>query len=272
MSSTGTWIFRSSSFLRPASTISHARRGPTRNRPISSSGRCVAERPIRCGSSPPFEVTPCESRSSVSARWEPRFDCATAWISSTITASTPVRISRARGAEHQIERLRGRDQDVGRLAQHRLPVLLRRVAGAQADRDRRADARERRAQVALDVVGERLQRRDVDDADAIAKPLRLHARAGRSPRGTRRASCQSPSGRRSGRSCRTRSAASPVAWAGVGSSNESSNQARTGSENGSRGESLPWFRSAANRSSLRSRAGRLQAHIRSFDARSSRGR
>ena len=35
------------------------------------------------------------SRSSVSARCEPRFDGATAWISSTITASTPPRISRA---------------------------------------------------------------------------------------------------------------------------------------------------------------------------------
>ena len=57
MSSTGTWIFRSSSFLRPASTISTSRRGPTRNLPITSSGRWVAESPIRCGSSPPASTT-----------------------------------------------------------------------------------------------------------------------------------------------------------------------------------------------------------------------
>ena len=35
------------------------------------------------------------SRSSVSARWAPRLVAATAWISSTITHSAPVRISRA---------------------------------------------------------------------------------------------------------------------------------------------------------------------------------
>ena len=61
---------------------------------MRSSGRWVAESPIRCGSSPPSPVTRCESRSRVRARCEPRFDWATAWISSTITASTPVRISR----------------------------------------------------------------------------------------------------------------------------------------------------------------------------------
>ena len=37
----------------------------------------------------------CSRRSRVSARWEPRLLCATAWISSTITASALVRISRA---------------------------------------------------------------------------------------------------------------------------------------------------------------------------------
>ena len=48
--------------------------------------------PLRLGIA--LAVTRCERRSSVSARWEPRLDWATAWISSTITASTPVRISR----------------------------------------------------------------------------------------------------------------------------------------------------------------------------------
>ena len=64
--------------------------------------------------------------------------------------------------EHQVERLGRGDQDVRRLAQHRLALLLGRVAGADGDGHVAADALERRAQVLLDVVRERLQRRDVD--------------------------------------------------------------------------------------------------------------
>ena len=77
---------------------------------------------------------------------------------------------RPRG-HHQIERLGRRDQDVRRLAEHRLAVLLRGVSGAQADLDRRADALERSSQVAIDVVGKRLERRDVDQANALAEGL-----------------------------------------------------------------------------------------------------
>ena len=111
MSSTGTTISRSRSFGLEASTISHSRPAPTRNRPIRSSGRWVAERPIRCTPSGRLgrpstsslawssSGSPCftrrSNRSRVSARCDPRFEGATAWISSTITASTPVRISRA---------------------------------------------------------------------------------------------------------------------------------------------------------------------------------
>ena len=60
-------------------------------RPTSSSGFCVALRPMRCTS---WRET-ASRRSSVSARWLPRLVEATAWISSTITASTEVSISRA---------------------------------------------------------------------------------------------------------------------------------------------------------------------------------
>src|SRR5260221_7203921 len=48
ISSTGTTISKSSSLVRPASTISQSRLGPTRNRAIRSNGRCVAESPMRC--------------------------------------------------------------------------------------------------------------------------------------------------------------------------------------------------------------------------------
>ena len=75
----------------PASTIRAVRRGPTMKRPTSSSGFCVALRPMRWGS---WSLS-SDRRSSVSARCAPRLVEATAWISSTITDSTPRSISRA---------------------------------------------------------------------------------------------------------------------------------------------------------------------------------
>ena len=87
-------------------------------------------------------------------------------------------LPRARG-EHQVEALGRRDQDVRRRAQHAPALLRRRVARAHRDarrrqldargRGARADARERCAQVALDVVVERLERRDVEHAQALAR-------------------------------------------------------------------------------------------------------
>ena len=62
------------------------------NRPISSSGFCVADSPIRWTSRPAAAV----SRSSVSARWAPRLVDATAWISSTMHDSVPANSSWAR--------------------------------------------------------------------------------------------------------------------------------------------------------------------------------
>ena len=132
------------------------------------------------------------------------------------------RLARLRG-QQQEERLRSRDQDVRRLAHHRSALLLRRVPGADADPELRAQAGERPAQVALDVVVERLQRRDVEQAQALARarvepvdPVeegrqRL-ARAGR--RLDQR------------RALRVAIAGQPSSCAGVGPSNACSNQAR----------------------------------------------
>jgi hypothetical protein len=64
---------------------------PPRKRATSSNGRWVAESPMRCGGR---SVT-SSSRSRVSARCAPRFVAAIAWISSTMTVSTPARVSRA---------------------------------------------------------------------------------------------------------------------------------------------------------------------------------
>ena len=189
MSSTGTTISRSSSFVLPASTILHSRFGPTRNFAIRSSGRCVAESPIRWtgelgeGSRSLPAVTPRSSPdpdrvelSSDSARCEPRFDLRDGVNLVDDHGLDPGEdLADARG-KHQIERLGGRDQDVGGRFAHRPPLGLGRVAGAQPDREVGADPRQRRPQVALDVVGERLQRRDVDDPDpdlALGRPREL---------------------------------------------------------------------------------------------------
>ena len=65
--------------------------------------------------------------------------------------------------EHEVERLGRRDQHVRRRAQHRLALSLGGVAGADRDADVTADPLQRGLQVLLDVVGEGLQRRDVDE-------------------------------------------------------------------------------------------------------------
>ena len=82
------------------------------------------------------------------------------------------------GGQHQVQRLRGGDEDVGRAAHQRPTVLLGGVTGAGGDRHRRhrapgplgghGDAGQGRAQVALHVVGEGLERRHVEDPGARA--------------------------------------------------------------------------------------------------------
>ena len=117
---------------RRRSAIDAASDDPPRKRAISSSGRCVAERPMRCGGA----RTRRSSRSSVSARCAPRFVPAIAWISSTITARTRAEHpAPAHARQHDVQRLRRRDQDVRRLAQHPRARRRRRVARAHGDAD-----------------------------------------------------------------------------------------------------------------------------------------
>ncbi len=169
MSSTGTMTSISIGLRWPASTIVTGR-GPSvvcppRNRAISSSGRCVADRPMRCGG---VSVS-CSSRSSESARCAPRFVAAIAWISSMITQRTLRSVSRACDVS-----IRYRDsgvviEDVGRPLEHLATLVGRRVAGTDAhgwlvrERDAGAvggvlDAGERRTEVLLDVDGQRPER------------------------------------------------------------------------------------------------------------------
>ena len=123
-------------------------------------------------------------RSSDSARCEPRLFGARAWISSTITVRVVFSIARpGLRAQQDVERLRRRHHDMRRALarmRSRSPCGVSPGAHPGADVDvgqplraqRRADAGQRRLQVALDVVGERLERGDVDDLGLVLeRPL-----------------------------------------------------------------------------------------------------
>ncbi len=89
----------------------------------------------------------------------------------------------ARTGQQDIEGFRGRDQDVRRRAAHAQALGRGGVAGAHPRPDRdvgrpqplelAGDPRKRRFEVAMDVVAERLERRDVDDRRRIGEPSAL---------------------------------------------------------------------------------------------------
>ena len=219
---TGTQICRSSCGGALASTIvdrRDRRRGSARPRRAaarSPTGRCAADRARRSAA----------SRSSESARCAPRLVGASAWISSTITVSTLRSVSRAREPSSRysdsgvVTRISAGSRACARA------LLGRRVAGAHARRaacaQRRAeplgrarDAGERRAQVALDVVDQRLERRDIEHAHARGRRGSRRARQPvDAPRGTRPASCRCRSARSAARARRARCAAQPRACTG----------------------------------------------------------
>ena len=170
----GTTTSRSSSFARagvdePIGRAARDEPPDLLHRPL---GRGQADR------AGPARRSSRSSRSTDSARCAPRFVPATACTSSRISVRTPRQHLAALRGQQQEERLRRRDQDVGRLAEHRRALLLRRVAGAHRDRELRLEPGERPAQVALDVVVQRLQRRDVERG---AAPRRAPRAAGRCP-------------------------------------------------------------------------------------------
>ena len=114
----------------PAAPVALGSR-PPRKAATADSGRCVADRPMRCGG----VRASASSRSSESARCAPRLVPASAWISSTMTHSTLRSASRACGRQQQVQRLRRRDEDVRRMLAEGAPLVGRRVAGAHADAD-----------------------------------------------------------------------------------------------------------------------------------------
>ncbi len=95
MSCTGTTIVRSSRFSLGGAAIVTGR-APPRNEATSSGGRTVADNPIRWAGAALSAERSASRRSSDSARWAPRLPPASACTSSTITVSTPRRLSLAR--------------------------------------------------------------------------------------------------------------------------------------------------------------------------------
>ncbi len=138
--------------------------------------RDFVERPLRRGQTDPLRRTlaeglePLERQREVrpALGWHERVD-----FVDDYGVDRPERLARVRGQE-EVQRLGGGDQDVRRLALKARALGLWRVAGADGDgrRDVRLsealgdlrDAGQRRAQVALDVDRERLERRHVEHA------------------------------------------------------------------------------------------------------------
>ena len=124
---------------RRAPAIAAVASTPPRKRATSSSGRCVADRPMRCGGRSQQRLEPLERQRQVRAALgrHQRVD-----LVDDDRVDRAQRLARVR-RQQQVERLRRGDQDVGRLALEPRALGLRRVAGA--DRDRRRDGTRRRA-------------------------------------------------------------------------------------------------------------------------------
>src|SRR5262249_55038687 len=77
-------------------------------------------------------------------------------------------LARLRGQEQE-ERLRRRDENVGGRAEHASALVGRRGAGADRDGELRPETRERGAQIALDVVVQRFERRYVEETESLSR-------------------------------------------------------------------------------------------------------
>ena len=144
---------------------------------MSSIGFCVAERPMRTGGCRK-RVQPLERQRQVRAALVAgdRVD-----LVDDHRAHASQHLAARFAGEQDVERLRRRHQDVRRRACASRALARRGVAGAHRGADRHADARssssvadagERRLEVLLDVVRQRLERRDVDDLRLVGQAVR----------------------------------------------------------------------------------------------------
>ena len=180
ISSTGTTTSTSICLRVPASTMLTLRRRPSgpwppRKWATSSSGRCVADSPMRWGG----RAVMASSRSSDSMRWAPRLVVAIAWISSMMTVSTLTSVSatddvsmRYRLSGVVINRSTGCRINACRSFGEVSPVRMATVGwrnGTPEAFGGQPDAHQRGAQVLLDVEGQRPQRRDVQHPRAALR-------------------------------------------------------------------------------------------------------
>ncbi len=185
MSSTGTTTSISSGLRMPASTMVTGRGTrrvapdssttcwyPPRKRAISSSGRWVADRPMRWGG----RSHRSSSRSRLSARCEPRLVGRQGVDLVDDDGLDVAQGVAGRRGEHEVEGLGRGDQQVGRGADQLAALVGGGVAGAHAHGGGveletqafggQADAHERSTQVLLDIDGQGPKRRQVDQAGA----------------------------------------------------------------------------------------------------------
>jgi hypothetical protein len=185
MSSTGTTTWRSSSFRTPASTSSISRLLPATKRPISSIGTLRGRESDALEGLVDEPREPLEGEGEVGAALRPGDRV---HLVEDHGLDPTQRLARLRRQEQE-QRLGGRDEDVRRRPQHPAALLGRRVAGADGDGELRAEPCERTAEVPLDVVVERFERGDVEQAQPLARGPRS---AGRCRGGMRPASFPSP--------------------------------------------------------------------------------
>ena len=234
MSSSGTTTSRSSSLRVPASTSSIGR--PPGDEPADLLQRALRRREADALRRPLRErLEPLEREREVRAALRP----ATAWTSSTITVSTVRRSSRAR----EVSSIRNSDSGVViRMSGGVRSICARSRCGVSpvrtADRQPEPSPASGAAQVALDVVVERLQRRDVEQAQALAPASRS---AGRGPSRNAASVLPDPVGAWISTLPPRAIAGQPATWAGVGLGNARSNHARVPGERAASASTKPAY-------------------------------
>ena len=243
MSSIGTSTSRSSCLRTPASTTATSRGRPGVVEPAEEP-RDLVQRPLRRRQTDPLEGPlglggeALERQHQVGAALGRGHDVD---LVDDHRRDAAERLARLRG-QHQVERFRRRDQDVGRRPQQTATFAGVRVPGPDADRRHVGERRSRDARPppgcppGVRAGSSRCRPRARAAARCTGRGSALRARgaarrpSGRSPTGTPRGSCPSRWAR--GAACCGPSAigGQPWRWASVGSPNDDANQDRAAGE------------------------------------------
>ncbi len=128
----------------------------------ASGSATVAESPMRraCGA---WALTRLSASDSSTPRFEVTSECSSSRMMHVKIAQ---HVRRTRIGDQQRNLFRRGDQNVGRLLALALALGMRRVAGARLDRDGQRHLANRRFQIARDIDGQRLERRDIKRVNA----------------------------------------------------------------------------------------------------------